>query len=79
MSKPDWKDAPEWAMWLAQDEDGKWDFYSEKPFVCSSANRPEPYEWVPSVTDRWWSFDYEYGKYQGDKNPDWLNTLEPRP
>lgn len=22
--KPDWKEAPEWANWLAQDSDGKW-------------------------------------------------------
>jgi hypothetical protein len=29
--KPDWKDAPEWAMWLAQDEDGDWFWYENKP------------------------------------------------
>ena len=28
--KPDWKDAPEWAMWLAVDEDGEiWWFKNE--------------------------------------------------
>lgn len=24
MNKPDWKDAPEWANWLAQDGEGQW-------------------------------------------------------
>lgn len=31
MSKPDWKDAPEWANYLARDEDGAWWWYEEKP------------------------------------------------
>jgi hypothetical protein len=29
--KPDWKDAPEWANWLAMDEDGDWYWYSSAP------------------------------------------------
>lgn len=29
--KPDWKDAPEWAQWLAQDSDGNWYWFSEEP------------------------------------------------
>ncbi len=31
MSKPDWKDAPEWAMWVAQDLSGKWFWYESEP------------------------------------------------
>lgn len=31
MMKPDWKDAPEWAGWLARDSDGEWYWYEEKP------------------------------------------------
>lgn len=31
MSKPDWKDAPEWANWLAMDEDGMWSLFEIKP------------------------------------------------
>jgi len=31
MSKPDWKLAPSWAMWLAQDDDGNWCWYENKP------------------------------------------------
>ena len=31
MSKPDWKDAPEWAQRLAMDKDGLWFWHEEKP------------------------------------------------
>lgn len=29
--KPDWKDAPEWANWLAMDANGKWVWHASKP------------------------------------------------
>ena len=29
--KPDWKDAPEWANYLAMDGDGYWCWYLRKP------------------------------------------------
>lgn len=29
--KPDWKDAPEWANWLAMDEIGAWWWFRVKP------------------------------------------------
>lgn len=29
--KPDWKDAPEWAKWLAMDADGIWTWFQKKP------------------------------------------------
>jgi hypothetical protein len=29
--KPDWKDAPKEANYLAQDSDGQWFWYDEKP------------------------------------------------
>jgi len=29
--KPSWNDAPEWAMWLAQDDTGEWYWYSYPP------------------------------------------------
>lgn len=31
MSKPDWKDAPEWADWLAMDSDNAWFWHELKP------------------------------------------------
>ena len=30
--KPDWKDAPEWANWLAMDDFGAWCWHEEKPW-----------------------------------------------
>jgi len=29
--KPSWENAPDWAQWLAQDEDGSWWWYGAKP------------------------------------------------
>ena len=29
--KPNWKDAPDWANWLAMNEDGAWTWFEEKP------------------------------------------------
>ncbi len=34
--KPDWKDAPSWAKWLAMDENGDWLWYEDRP-VCGVA------------------------------------------
>lgn len=31
MNKPNWKDAPDWANWLAQDYYGYWHWFEEKP------------------------------------------------
>ena len=31
--KPDWKDAPEWANWLAMEEDGSWYWHENKPIL----------------------------------------------
>lgn len=61
--KPDWKDAPEWANYLAMDRDGQWFWYEERPnkeddcFVCAT-----------SLTKS----KIVYFK-------DWENTLEKRP
>lgn len=33
MNKPDWKDAPEWAQYLAMDADGKWYWYEKQPIL----------------------------------------------
>jgi len=36
MSKPDWKDAPEWASYLAQDKNGTWWWYDREPIAEQS-------------------------------------------
>jgi hypothetical protein len=33
MTKPDWKDAPDFARYLAMDRDGEWYWYEEKPTI----------------------------------------------
>jgi hypothetical protein len=63
-NKPDWKDLPDWAQWLAQNESGVWHWFQNKPLngftgfnsggSCGYANT---------------------GKVIGD----WRNTLERRP
>ena len=68
--KPSWKNAPEWAEYLAQDyKDGNWYWYSIKPYRCS-------------VKDFVWCCvpDSKY-KLAGisDPNPEWKETLERRP
>lgn len=31
MNKPSWNNAPEWANFLAMDEDGTWNWYENEP------------------------------------------------
>ena len=31
MNKPEWKDAPDWAQWLAMDANGDWYWYELEP------------------------------------------------
>lgn len=35
--KPSWKDAPEWAEWLAQDSYGRWGWFQQRPVTKSLA------------------------------------------
>ena len=69
MSKPSWDDAPWWAEWLAQDEDGCWVFFHLKPNAKSLSGKWDGY----SVTD---DFEEIHGD---DANQNWKNTLEKRP
>ena len=63
MSKPDWNNAPEWADYLAQDHDGIWYWYEEKPYPVSRGR------WVVA-TGRC---------CVASTNLDWVRTLDPRP
>ena len=47
MSKPDWKDAPEEAKFLAQDRDGDWYWWTGRPKVVE----PLTY-WMPSEDEQ---------------------------
>ena len=37
--KPSWNDAPEWAQWLAMDEDCEWFWYEKKPSLSLTVFR----------------------------------------
>lgn len=65
MSKPDWKDAPKYCAWLAQDADGKWWWYRR----------------CPAIGDHTWQSHHEmiYAGKNCKPNPDWTETLERRP
>lgn len=63
MSKPDWKDAPEWANYLAQDECGEWWWFE---------GRPE------QTDDCTWDYGGKALSSVG-QNLDWHETLERRP
>jgi hypothetical protein len=68
--KPNWNDAPEWARWLACDEDGNWFWYEEKPEIKS-----DEYGW--SVLD---SVLFEYaGCTEAFICENWEEALEARP
>lgn len=54
MSKPDWKEAPKWAQFLAMDKDGYWCWHENKPDWCGD-------EWISSgeVSVAGWSLAEE--------------------
>ena len=61
--KPSWKDAPEWAEWIAMDDDGEWNWHMTKPSIISPA-----YHWIASNRIR------PVSVIDG-----WKDTLERRP
>lgn len=62
--KPSWSEAPSWAMWLAQNDDGQWWWYEEKPILCSHMG----------------CFCEEGGRSEeATYAEDWEDTLEQRP
>lgn len=66
MNKPDWKDAPEWANWLAQDGVGYWYWYEQEPVTVDNQLWISPSGWVYFVSE-------------GEPNRKWYETLEQRP
>lgn len=71
MNKPDWKDAPENAKFLAQDSDGDWYWWTGKPKLVD----PLGY-WMPNEDE------HEIPALIVDTNQNvfgWKESLEPRP
>jgi len=71
--KPNWDDAPDWANWLAQDEDGEWYWFEHRPVLDDGT-------WVKNTGT---SSDLEYTMADfaglGDKPMDCWETLQRRP
>lgn len=65
--KPSWKSAPDWAKYLAQDGDGTWYWYEERPSV--------------SPLSRVWSRTSSTSKQMRclDNTEEWRVTMERRP
>ena len=62
--KPSWKDAPEWANYLAQDYCNRWWWFEHKPFGCS-------------VERMWFTPEGEVqAASPSTTNPNFLETLE---
>lgn len=67
-TKPGWDRAPTWAKYLAQDGDGSWYWYEERPTASTTGSRV----WCrPTTTSRQQRVD------SGDDA--WMHTLERRP
>lgn len=71
MSKPEWKDSPEWANYLVQDREGVWVWF---------ANEPEPFNYG---ANGYWRVGDDGGRFlihnKLVENPSWEETMESRP
>ena len=63
--KPDWKDAPEWAKYLAMDKNGAWWWYETEPHNTSN-------NWYPIG-------NVHYEMYTPSESEEWKKSLEKRP
>ena len=66
--KHSWKDAPEWANYLAMDKDGTWNWYEVKPFIGKKID----------MIGRQWVTGGNFCTVDSIKNK-WKSTLEERP
>lgn len=71
--KPKWKDAPNWANWLACDSNGEWSWYEFEPYTAFSN----------SSYDSVGYWNVYGGKHMlasySDYNIEWEYSLEERP
>lgn len=66
MNKPDWKDAPEWASWLAMETSGGWFWVQSKPTFRNGFL----YDWDRAMSA---------SKSEPDPSATMQTILEPRP
>ncbi len=69
-TKPQWKDAPQWANWLSQDHDGKWFWFEYRPI-------PVRREGFFSTAGN--ALTHCKLALRGEVNHQWKQTLEKRP
>lgn len=69
INRPSWNDAPQWAQWLAQDEDGEWWWHQEEPELSHEEGCFDSGGRLESICA---GIDDIAGH-------DWRDTLEPRP
>ena len=72
-NKPSWADAPEWAEWLAQDEDGEWKWLGSNPSKYIDGWTANKLSCCKKVVA--YGAVIEKGTILGD----WRDTLEKRP
>jgi len=70
MSKPNWKDAPDWAIYLVQDGDLSWWWFENKPVYEEAFS-----VWDNVVEDT----DGRHEEASRPDTPDTSDTLEKRP
>ena len=64
---PDWSQAPEWAQYCAQDRDGSWAWFKDKPEIQST------HSWCNPTEETWcWVIDE-------DEKVNWKDSLQSRP
>ena len=68
---PSWDDAPDWAMWLAQDSNGEWNWF-ECP-IYADADDAEWYE------QKGFNGRIEGAGESDERNENWSKTLQARP
>jgi len=66
--KPDWKDAPEWAKWLAMDENGDWFWFEFSPTIDNEISCWEV---------RRGTYQYAWSEYA--ECPEWQESLKAKP
>jgi len=67
--KPDWKTAPHWANYYAQDMNGCCFWYHDEPYIPDGF-----FSWIPTGNGQ-----IDYSEFDYDKGIDWKQTLEKRP
>jgi hypothetical protein len=66
-NKPSWNEAPEWAEWLAQDSDGEWFWFIDRPVIYKFTFQPVKSPQGIQLASK------------GEVLGDWRDTLESRP